>query len=223
MCVSCPTLWPSSTMIFLVQWFSIPLPSSMRLGMAGVRISSACRTTALASWAWAFSKLWNTCTGTSTHWSTCSTTSLTCSTKHFTCSKKHLTCSTKHLICSMKHLTYSTKHLTSSTKHLTCSTKHLTCSTNILPAVQCVCEWQTWRWCGPAAGVHGTWWPDPRSSWTAGTARQTSSGDAACSLVSCVQDQTVYPLGSCLGFSDYEYRSLCLSTFSLKAETHFIA
>ena len=47
-------------MIFLVQWVSMVLPSSILLGMLGVRISSACLTTPRASTAWAFSREWNT-------------------------------------------------------------------------------------------------------------------------------------------------------------------
>ena len=53
-------VYPSSTMIFLVQWVNIALPSSIRCGRTGVRISRALLTTDLASAAWALSKLWNT-------------------------------------------------------------------------------------------------------------------------------------------------------------------
>ena len=42
------------------------LPSSILPGIAGVRISRACRTTARASTACAFSRLWNTCNSTAT-------------------------------------------------------------------------------------------------------------------------------------------------------------
>ena len=45
----------------------LTLPSSMRPGIAGVRYSKAWQTTTLASWAWAFNKLWNTWMGTWNH------------------------------------------------------------------------------------------------------------------------------------------------------------
>ena len=45
----------------------LTLPSSMRPGIAGVRYSRAWQTTTLASWAWAFNKLWNTWMGTWNH------------------------------------------------------------------------------------------------------------------------------------------------------------
>ena len=44
-------------MIFLVQWTSVALASSILTGTTGVRMSSACRTTERASRAWALSKL----------------------------------------------------------------------------------------------------------------------------------------------------------------------
>ncbi len=53
------------------------------------------------------------------------------------------------------------------------------------PAARSSCGWQTWRWCGTAAGGHGTWWLGPHSSWPADMATQTSSTYATCYLASC--------------------------------------
>ena len=61
MWTSCAIVYPSSTMIFFVQCVSMALPSSIRCGRTGVKISRALLTTDLASAAWALSKLWNTC------------------------------------------------------------------------------------------------------------------------------------------------------------------